>query len=148
YPRSGWGRIITHKLRTLGMKECVTFTGPVDAPTLAAFLLKANLFVCPSWIDNSPNSIAEAMLVGTPCVASFTGGLTTIVTPGETALMYPPGDSALLAAAVGRLFDDDALALRMTSAAKRLALRRHEPGRILTAQLDIYHAVISSHANT
>src|ERR1019366_2642539 len=148
YPRSGWGRIITHKLRTLGMKECVTFTGPVDAPTLAAFLLKANVFASPSWIDNSPNSIAEAMLVGTPCVASFTGGLTTIVTPGETALMYPPGDSALLAAAVDRIFDDDALALRLTSAAKSIALRRHDPRRIVTRQLEIYQEALSNHEYT
>lgn len=148
YPRSGWGRIITHKLRTLRLDECVTFTGPVDAPTLAGLLLKANVFVCPSWIENGSNSTAEAMLMGTPCVASFTGGLTTTLTHRETALMYPPADSALLAAAVSRIFDDDALALRLTSAAKSVALRRHDPRRIVTTQLEIYQAVISSHAHT
>jgi glycosyltransferase involved in cell wall biosynthesis len=146
YPRSGWGRVITHKLRTLGLMECVTFTGPVDAPALAGLLLKAHVFVCPSWIENLSNSTAEAMLVGTPCVASFTGGLTTTLTHRETALMYPPGDSALLAASVERIFDDDALALRLTSAAKSVALRRHEPQRIVTTQLDIYRAIISSYA--
>jgi glycosyltransferase involved in cell wall biosynthesis len=62
--------------------------------------------------------------------------------------MYPPGDSALLAAAVERIFDDDALALRLTSAAKSVALRRHDPRRIVTSQLEIYQAVISSHAHT
>lgn len=124
----------------------VTFTGPVDAPTLAGFLLKANVFVCPSWIENSSNSIAEAMLMGTPCVASFTGGLTTTLTHRETALMYPPGDSALLAAAAGRIFDDDALALRLTSAAKSVALRRHEPQGIVTRQLEIYQAVMANSA--
>src|ERR1039458_6065568 len=148
YPRSGWGRIITHKLRKLGLEECFTFIGPVDADTLAHLLLKAHVFASPSWIENSPNSIAEAMLVGTPCVAPFTGGLTTILTPGETALMYPPGDSALLAAAVDRIFDDDALALRLTSAAKSVALRRHEPHRIVDRQLEIYQEVISNHAHS
>ena len=148
HPRSGWGRIITHKLRTLGLQECVTFTGPVDAPTLAGLLLKTNVFVCPSWTENGSNSTAEAMLVGTPCVASFAGGLTTTLTHCETALMYPPGDSALLAAAVGRIFDDGALAMRLTSAAKSVALRRHEPRRIVTTQLEVYQAVISRHAHT
>src|ERR1035437_5960867 len=143
YPRSGWGRIITHKLRTLGLEECVTFTGPVDAPTLAGLLLKANVFASPSWIENSSNSIAEAMLVGTPCVAPFAGGLPTMLTPGETALMCPPGDAPLLAAAVGRIFDDDALALRLTSAAKSVALRRHEPRCIVNRQLEIYQAVMA-----
>jgi glycosyltransferase involved in cell wall biosynthesis len=99
YPRSGMGRVVRHMLRTLGLENCVTFTGPVDAETLASLLLKTNVFASPSWIDNSPNSIEEAMLVGTPCVVPFTGGLTTTLTPGETGLMYPPGDPALLAAA-------------------------------------------------
>jgi glycosyltransferase involved in cell wall biosynthesis len=148
YPRSGWGRVITDKIRTLGLKECVTFTGPVEADTLASLLLKANVFVSPSWMENSSNSIAEAMLIGTPCVASFTGGLTTILMAGETALMYPPGDSALLAAAVDRIFDDDALALRLTRAAKSVALRRHNTRRIVTRQLEIYQEVILNHANT
>ena len=148
YPRSGWGRVITDKIRTLGLKECVTFTGPVEADTLASLLLKANVFVSPSWMENSSNSIAEAMLIGTPCVASFTGGLTTILMGEETALMYPPGDSALLAAAVDRIFDDDALALRLTRAAKSVALRRHDTRRIVTRQLEIYQEVILNHANT
>jgi L-malate glycosyltransferase len=148
YPRSGWGRVVRHKLRALGLEDCVTFTGPVDAETLASHLQKVNVFVSSSWLENSPNSIAEAMLVGTPCVVPFTGGLTTMLTPGETGLMYPPGDSALLAAAVSRIFDDDSLALRLSSTAKRVALRRHDPCRIVTRQLEIYQEVISRHAYT
>jgi len=148
YPGSGWGRVVRHKLRTLGLEDCVTFTGPVEADTLASLLLKANVFASPSWIENSPNTIAEAMLVGTPCVASFTGGLTTILMCGETALMYPPGDSALLAAAVGRVFDDDALAVRLSCAAKRVALRRHDPCRNVARQIEIYQEVLSNHEYT
>jgi glycosyltransferase involved in cell wall biosynthesis len=99
-------------------------------------------------MEDISNSTAEAMLVGTPCVVSFTGGLTTTLTPGETGLMYPPGDPALLAAAVGRIFDDDALALRLASAARSVALRRHEPRRIVTKQVEIYQEVLSNHEYT
>jgi L-malate glycosyltransferase len=148
HPRSGWGRVVRHKLRTLGLEDCVTFTGPVDAETLARHLQKANVFVSSSWMENISNSTAEAMLVGIPCVVSFTGGLTTTLTPGETGLMYPPGDPALLAAAVGRIFDDDALALRLASAARSVALRRHEPRRIATKQVEIYREVLSHHEYT
>ena len=146
YPKSAWGRIISHRVRTLGLMKHITFEGPVDADNLAGLLMKANAFVSPSWIENSPNSVAEAMIAGTPCVAAFTGGLTTILTPGETALMYPPGDAALLAAAVSRIFDDDALAVRLGSAAKSVAVRRHDQRRIVTTQLEIYRAILASHA--
>jgi glycosyltransferase involved in cell wall biosynthesis len=148
YPRSGWGRVVRHKLRTLGLEDCVTFTGPVDAETLASYLQKVNVFVCSSWMENISNSTAEAMLVGTPCVVPFTGGLTTTLTPGETGLMYPPGDPALLAAAVGRIFDDDALTLSLVRNARRVALRRHDPCRIVTRQLEIYHEVILHNTHT
>jgi glycosyltransferase involved in cell wall biosynthesis len=148
YPRSGWGRVIRHRLRTLGLDECVTFSGPVDAETLASHLKNVHAFVSSSWLENSSNSVAEAMLMGTPCVVPFTGGMTTIVSPGETGLMYPPGDPALLAAAVGRVFDDDALAVRLSYAAKRVALRRHDPRRNVARQLEIYQEVIANHAHT
>ena len=36
--------------------------------------LKSNVFVCPSAIENSPNSLGEAQLLGVPCVASYVGG--------------------------------------------------------------------------
>ena len=144
YPKSGWGRIITHKLRELGLQPHFTFEGPVDAITLSSLLIRTNVFASPSWIENSPNSIAEAMLVGAPCVAPFTGGLGTILTHGETALMYPPGDSALLAAAISQIFDDDALAARLVTAARSVALQRHDPQRIVHRQLEIYAEVVAN----
>jgi hypothetical protein len=49
---------------------------------------------------------------------------------------------------VGRIFDDDALALRLTSAARSVALRRHEPRRIVTKQVEIYQEVLSNHEYT
>jgi len=55
YPRSGWGRVLRHKLRTLCLEDCVTFTGPVDAETLARYLQKVNVFVSPSWMEHSSN---------------------------------------------------------------------------------------------
>jgi glycosyltransferase involved in cell wall biosynthesis len=133
---------------TSGLDECVTFTGPVDAEMLASHLKNVHAFVSSSWLENSSNSVAEAMLVGTPCVVPFTGGLTTLVSPGETGIMYPPGDSALLAAAVSRVFDDDAVAVRLSSAAKRVALRRHDPRRNVARQSEIYQEVLSNHAYT
>ena len=40
--------------------------------------LKSNLFVCCSAIENSPNSLGEAQLLGMPYVASFVGGVPEI----------------------------------------------------------------------
>ena len=51
----------------------------------------------------------EAMACGTPVVASAVGGLPEQVLEGKTGLLVPVGDADGLAAAVGRILQDDAM---------------------------------------
>ena len=67
---------------------------------MARELTRSHAFVISSYIENSPNSLAEAMLVGMPCVASFVGGIPSMVDDGRTGLLYPVDDVALLAAQI------------------------------------------------
>ena len=108
----------------------------------AAELAAADVFAYPSFIDNSPNSLAEAMLVGAPIVASRVGGIPTLLTDGEQGFLAAAGDAAALAAAVERLLADRAAAARLGSAARAVALARHEPGRITDRTLEIYEDVV------
>ena len=50
--------------------------------------LKSSVFVCPSALENSPNSLGEAMLLGMPCVSAAVGGIPSIFTGGEDGLLY------------------------------------------------------------
>ena len=105
-------------------------------------LVRARAYVLPSFIENSPNSLAEAMLVGTPSVAAFVGGVPSLAAEGNETLFFPAGDAVLLAERLRRLLEDDSLALTLSENARRQAHARHDPERIVRQVVSIYHSVL------
>jgi glycosyltransferase involved in cell wall biosynthesis len=85
-----------------------------------------------SW-ENFPHTVVEALAVGTPVIATATGGVAEVVHDGENGLLVPVGDAKALAAAIGRYLSDDALRARLRDAA-RASVTAYEPERIF-AQL-------------
>jgi glycosyltransferase involved in cell wall biosynthesis len=129
--------------RRLGVEHSVEWLGRLDATGIAGELQAADVFAYPSHVDNSPNALVEAMLVGTPAVATRVGGIPTLLEEGKQGLLVPRGDSVALADAVLRLLTDRALARRLGAAARATALRRNEPARLVARTMDIYADVIA-----
>ena len=140
--RSGYGRFLRRLVRRLGLTARVEFLGYLDGEAMAAELVRANAFVLSSYIENSPNSLAEAMLVGMPCIASYVGGIPSMLTDGQTGLLYPVDDVALLAERIREVFSDDDGAMRMGAAAHEVARLRHDPGVVSEQLLSAYATVI------
>lgn len=117
-----------------GLSGALATLGPLPPEVLAEELRQAAVFAHPSHADNSPNSLAEAMLVGTPCVASSAGGIPSLARDNAEALLVPDGDEYALAGALLRLMSDGDLAVRLSQAARETARQRHDP-RTVTDQL-------------
>ena len=109
---------------------------------MASELCRSHVFAISSYIENSPNSLCEAMQVGLPCVASYAGGIPSLVEQRRTGLLFPVGDAPLLADSIMRIFRDDGLACRLGAAARAEASERHAPERVLSQLLDAYNNVI------
>ena len=75
-------------------------------------------------------------------MVSFVGGVPSMVNDGETALCFPPGDEAVLAECLRKLFDDDGLAQRLSESARKIALNRHDRVRGAERTVEIYKKVI------
>jgi len=73
----------------------------------------------------SPLKVYEYMAAGLPVVASRVGQLQKLIEPGVNGLLVPPGDTAALAAALGRLQSDPQLRLRLGQAARAAVIRQH-----------------------
>lgn len=136
--RSGYGRFLRRRIRDLRITDAVEFLGYLDDAAMARELLRAHLFVISSYVENSPNSLAEAMLVGMPCVASYVGGIPSMVEDGRTGWLYPVDDIPLLAERIRTVLRDDEAASRVGEAAREVAVRRHDPARVTDQLLAAY----------
>lgn len=86
---SSYGKYIRELLQKYDLWEKIVFLGRMNAEEMKAQYLRSSMFVCPSVIENSPNSLGEAMLLGVPCVSALCGGVPSIFTDGVDGIGYP-----------------------------------------------------------
>jgi glycosyltransferase involved in cell wall biosynthesis len=139
--RYGYARSVRRAAKSADLAGAVRFLGFADADQLARELVQAHVYVCASFIENSPNSLCEALLVGVPCVASYTGGIPSLIADNRTGLLFPVGDSAVLAERIRQIFTEPELAAEISSAARAEALRRHDPQGITSTLIAAYERV-------
>ena len=105
----------------------------------------AACFACPSVYEPFGLINLEAMACGTPVVASAVGGIPEVVVDGETGLLVPPGDPAILATALGRLLADPGFGARLGSAGRRRVEDRFSWERIAERTLAVYEDARRAH---
>lgn len=124
------------------LKDKIIFKGTLSAEEMKAEYLTANAFVCPSTIENSSNSIGEAMLLGCPVVASDVGGNPSMVRDNEEGYLYRVDSKEMLADRIIKIFSDREESLRISKNAREKALKRHDPENNYSALTEIYRKII------
>lgn len=120
------------------LEDKITFLGKLTPEGMKEQYLRANVFVLPSTVDNSPNSLGEAMLLGLPCVAADVGGVSSMLNHGREGLIYPSSDPEMLAFDICRIFEMEDRAEKLGAEASRHAAQTHNPEKNLEDLLDIY----------
>ncbi len=115
--------------------------GVASADTIHDALLHSTLYVHPSYVENSPNSVCEAQLTGIPVVASNVGGTSSLVESGRTGFLFPVTDPYMAAYYIGRLASDRELNIRIGRQAREVALRRHDKDEIVAQLLRTYEEI-------
>ncbi len=131
-------KYLTDLTRQYGLEERIEFMGKLSADGMKAAYLSANVFVLPSAIENSPNSLGEAMLLGVPCVASDVGGVTDLMTHNAQGYVYPSTAPYMLAHYIMAVFAMEDRAEELGRAARAHARKTHDPETNLTTLLEIY----------
>ena len=137
----GYHRYLARMARGLGLADKLEFLGTCSAEEMKAAFLEANVFALPSTIENSPNSMGEAMLLGVPCVAADVGGVSTLLENEKEGFVVPSGQVQLLADSICRVFAMETGAERLGAAARVHALHTHDPEKNLKDLLEIYRGL-------
>ena len=140
--RNGYAKYVKKLIDRWNLGSSVFFTGFLDAEKMADRLLRSNVMVIPSAIENAPNSLAEAEVLGVPCVASYVGGNPEMLRDGQDGFLYCYNEPALLADKIGKIFDNPDLAQRFSESAREFALKRHDPATLERTLVGIYEDIL------
>ena len=145
---NGYGKYIKSLLQQFNLHHHIEFTGPLDEQGMIKEYLKCHVFICPSSIENSPNSLGEAQLLGVPCIASYVGGVPDMITNGENGLLYRYEEIEMLACAIRSVFLGDELADRLSKNGILTASKRHDRSTNSSTTLKIYKSVLNNNLNS
>lgn len=119
----------------------VSLCGRVSAEQLQESLLTTTVYVQSSYVENSPNSLAEAEISGIPVVATNVGGTSSMVEHNETGFLFPPTDPYTGAYYIMKIIYDKELNKTMGGKAGNIALERHDRKKIIDNLLNIYREI-------
>jgi len=135
---------LKHLAAELGLTRHVEFLGPVLFDPKVELLRTATMLILPSYVENMPLSVLEAMAVRMPVVSTRVGAIPEILDAGRTGLLIDPGDWKGLAQSIIRLLDDPFFAERLGSLAGQKARDVWDVKRIADQLGALYYRVLSS----
>ena len=136
-----YNKYLRKLVRRYGLEGKVELLGGLSAQQMKQQYLKANVFVLPSTIENSPNSLGEAMLLGTPCVAADVGGVSTMLKHETEGYVYQSTAPYMLAYYIDQVFSMEKAAAAMGENASAHARITHDPQKNLEDLLAVYQVL-------
>ena len=127
-------------IRKNGLENKIKFLGMLNEDKMKQAYLNSNCFVSCSSIENSPNSVGEAMLLGVPIISSDVGGVKNIITHNKEGYIYPFDEEYMLAYYVCKVFEDKECG-KITENAIKHAETTHNKEKNLEALVQIYNVI-------
>ena len=125
------------------LQENINWIGRCDEDQMVEHYLRTNVFVCSSTIENSSNSIGEAMLLGMPVVVSDVGGIKSLLKHGEEGMIYQTDAPYMMADYIMKIFEDCEFANQLGENARKRALVTHDKNENTQDLYMIYKELIN-----
>ena len=128
--------------KKLNIADRVHVLGWVTGQAKLDVMKRATIFVLPSYIENFPMSILEAMAIGLPIVSTQVGGIPSAIDHGVHGLLVPPGDTLALTDALRKLLLDPNLRQTIGQAARQKAIAQFSAETIVADLEALYCEII------
>ena len=125
------------------LQDNIEMVGVLDPNQMKKFFLNSNIYLLASNIENSPNSLGEAMLLGVPCIAARVGGVMSMCIDNKEVLLYQHDDYYMLASRILELFSDQKLQIFLSENARGRAQHTHNRENNFKKLIEIYKRINS-----
>lgn len=138
---SKYVRFFEKNYQIKGENVNITYLGILNAEQICANFQQAHTYAHPSYIDNSPNSLCEAQLIGLPVIGTYVGGIPSLITHDETGLLVPVNAPYELAYQLQYLCQHPEVMMRLSKKAREIAICRHSKEKIMKNLLFAYQQI-------
>ena len=134
--------LVKKQIAESGAPARIHFIGAVSEEEKEAELQRADIYVLPSYIEDLPYGLLDAMALGLPCIATAVGGVPSLIEDGRTGLLIPPRDVSMLAEALRQFIADPLLRRKLGAAGRQRIKERYSWNRRAEEITDFYQAVL------
>lgn len=120
----------------------VELLGFIGRDELGEQFARSSLLVLPTFEDNCPMVVLEAMAAGLPVAASRVGGVPDLITHDLDGLMFNPNQGLDVGACIEKLVREPLTRTRLATAGRITAQERFHPKVIAQRHLEIYREVL------
>ena len=141
WKKSAYEYYIRKMIENNKLIDNIVFLGNMTASEMKRYYLKCNVFVSPSTLENSSNSIGEAMILGTPIISSNVGGVCSLITHKKEGILYQVDAPYMLAYYIDMIFSDDDLSIQLSKNAICRSKGLYNKSMILSKIIALYNSL-------
>ena len=130
-------KYVENKEKATFEQNNVNLAGFMGAEALLDLLTESTCYVHTAYIENSPNSICEAQVLGVPVVSTNVGGISTLLEGYENSVLVPANDPWRMASAIMRIYESSQNIKVLNEKVKQ----RHNPENIKRELLNAYRSI-------
>jgi glycosyltransferase involved in cell wall biosynthesis len=125
------------------LPDNIIFLGSLNSKEIVYEMLKSNLYVSTSHIENSSNSLCEALTLGMPCISTMAGGTSSLISDGVDGLLVQDGDPWVLSGVIIDILSKEERLISLGKYARTKGLDRHDKEKVLAELLNGYKSIYS-----